>query len=542
MITSLRLLLGLTAATWLLTPLAVAQEAKPEPSAEEAPAEVIDPKVAFKKVLKTITEKECYELVQTLAGPEMRGRGTMTPGFDKAADFVIAELTALGYEGAGDKGSFRLPINLSCLVPGEDCAFDWSSRTEEENPAKVEQDFVPVLGTAALAAEGEAVFVGYAIDSKKDKWVDIKPRDVKGKIVFAFTREPRADDRKSKRFEGAESTRESSIQRKAQAVFDAGGIGLVLVPDPGLVPESNLPLPGMVPYVTRGAANPQGIAGIVKMPEIPVVSVSREIAAKIFATDIDAYAASMDKRLKPKLLEAGSEARVSFTVSLRSSSRQAYNIGAVIRGSSGDGSVVVLGAHLDHVGFDMLTPDESLRTSIHPGADDNASGSAALLEVAEAFAGYQPQVDVLFLWFTGEEVGLLGSQEYCKDPLYPHENTIAMLNMDMVGRGEDDLINIGGLWSRPEWETLIKKVHKRSRSRLKMDNDQGRDLYARSDQYSFHQEGVPGLFFFEADLNKNKVYHKVGDVAETIDGKKMARIAQLFAATAWVLAFEGERP
>lgn len=544
MISSLRRLLCFSATFGVLSFSVFAQEAAPgqEPVVEEAPVEVEDPKVVFPKMLKTITEDECYDLVQTIAGLDMRGRGTMTPGFDKAADFVVEELKALGYEGAGDKGSFRIPINLSCLIPGEDCSFDWSSRSEEVNPPKVEQDFVPVLGTAALAAEGEAVFVGYAIDSKKDKWVDLKPRDVKGKIVFAFTREPRADDTKSKRFEGSESTRESSIQRKAQAVFDAGGIGLVLVPDPGLVAEAHLPLPGMVPYVTRGAANPQGIAGIVNMPEIPVVSVSREIAAQIFATDIEAYAKSMDKRLKPKLLKAGPDSRVSFKVSLSSGSRQAYNLGAVIRGSSGDGQVVILGAHLDHVGFDMLTPAESLRASIHPGADDNASGSAALLEVAEAFAGHQPQSDVLFLWFTGEEIGLLGSTEYCKEPLYPHENTIAMLNMDMVGRGDDDLINIGGLWSRPEWEKFIKDIHKRSRSRLKMDNDQGRDLYARSDQYSFHQEGVVGLFFFEADLNKNKVYHQVGDVAETIDGKKMERIAQLFAATAWALAFEGERP
>lgn len=512
----------------------------------QAPAETVapfDPAKAFPGMLKTITEDECFEHVQVLAAPDKRGRGTMTPGFDLAADYVIAELTAAGLQGAGPDGSFKMPITLPAFLPGEACSFDWSGRPMEEDAPVVEKDFVPVLGSPDLAAEGEAVFVGYAIDSKKEKWVDLNPRDVKGKVVFAFTREPRADDRKFKRFEGAASTRESALVRKAQAVYDAGGIGLVLVPDPGLVPEEDIPLPGMVPYVSRGGGGTAAqMTSRLGFPEIPVVSVSRAVAGRIFDTDLTAYHASIDKKLKPKLLEAEKDLRVSLRVAMEAGSRETYNLGAVIKGSSGSGKVLVLGAHLDHVGFDLFSQAETLRTSIHPGADDNASGSAALLEVAEAFAGHPPVHDILFLWFTGEELGLLGAREYCADPLYPHEDTIAMLNMDMVGRGDDKLINIGGLWDRPAWADFIKKQHKRSKSKLKMDNDQGRDLYARSDHFMFHQEGVVALFFFEADLPKNKVYHQVGDVPEDIDGRKMERICQLFAATAWALAYEDLRP
>jgi len=157
-------------------------------------------------------------------------------------------------------------------------------------------------------------------------------------------------------------------------------------------------------------------------------------------------------------------------------------------------------------------------------------------------APHKPKHDILFLWFTGEELGLLGSRKYCENPLVPHEQTIAMLNMDMVGRGDTKKVNIGGLWSRPRWADFVEAQHKRIKSKLKMDNEQGRDLYARSDQYSFHTQDVVGLFFFEADLETNKSYHQPSDVGESIDGKKMSLIAQLFTACAWAIAYEGQRP
>jgi len=533
-----RLLAASFAALLLLTSLSAQTPTAPTDGPDTVAVE--DPVAAMPRVLKTISEEECYDHVQILASLDNRGRGTFTPGFDKAADYVVETLKGLGIEGAGEEGSYRLPITLAAIVPGPDCAFDWSDRPSEEEALVVEKDFVPVIGTKPLSADGEAVFVGYAIDSKKEKWVDIKSRDVRGKIVFAFTREPRADDPKFKRFEGADSTRESALKRKAQAVYEAGALALVIVPDPGLMSEDDLPLSGMVPYVTPTPPNVRGLINRLGFPDIPVVSVSRAVAGRIFDTDINAYAASIDKKLKPKLLETKKDMRVSLTVSLEAGEREGYNLGARIPGSSKDGKVVILGAHLDHVGFDVF--QDEMRISVHPGADDNASGSATLLEVAQAFAGHTPKTDVLFLWFCGEELGLLGSREYCKHPIYPHEDTIAMLNMDMVGRGEDKIINIGGLWDRPEWESFLKQQHKRIKSKLKMDNDQGRDLFARSDHYSFHQEGVVSLFFFEADLIKNKVYHQVGDVADSIGGRKMERIGQLFAAVAWALAFEGERP
>ena len=505
--------------------------------AAQAPAETSA--ATLDSVLESITEEECYDNVQVLAAKGMGGRGTMTAGFDAAATFIEEQLETLGYTPAnGD--NFRHPVVLNCVVAGKECHFLVSGLGEEVETLVVERDFVPVIGSRERAASGEAVFIGYAIDSKKNKWSDIKKKDVKGKIVFAFSREPWADNPKSKKFDGIEASRESEVASKAKAVMEAGALALVLIPDPGLVADDALPLPGMVPFVDSRGGGPTAFQRGLNMPDIPVMSVSRAVAGRIFDRDFTKEHANIDKKKKAKAVKAKKGVSLQLAVEWSSDNRQTYNLAALLKGSADTGEVLVVGAHLDHVGYDVMS--DNMKLQVYPGADDNASGSASLLEVAQALAGTTPQCDILFLWFTGEELGLLGSNAYCEDPIFPHKNTIAMFNMDMVGRGHRKTINIGGLWDRPGWEDLIKDVHKRIKSPLKMDNKQGRDLYARSDQYSFHQKGVPGLFFFEADLNSNKVYHKPGDVAETIDGKKMESIARLFTACVWAVAHEGARP
>lgn len=500
-------------------------------------AEVYE-RTTLKEVLETITEEDSYDNVQILAAPGMGGRGTLTPGHDKAAKYVEDQLTALGYQPANGE-SFRIPVPISCVIASSESHFEVSG-LEEEIPYVLEKDFVPIIGSHEETAFGEGVFIGFAIDSKKEKWRDIKKKDVKGKIVFAFTREPFADDPKARRFDGTKSTRYSEVKQKALEIEKAGGLALVLIPDPGMLSEPDAPVPGMTPFVDTRGAGPVGYQKNFGFPAFPVMSVSREVAGRIFDEDFDALYYSMEKKKKPKTLKTKKGVELRLGVAWETGTRESFNLAALLPGKAGDGKHLVLGAHLDHVGFDVTA--DSVRFQLRPGADDNASGSAALLEVAQGLAGTKPEIDVLFLWFTGEEMGLLGSKEYCNDPLFPHGNAVAMFNMDMVGRGDTKKINIGGLWDRPGWTKLVEDMHKRIKSPLKMDNEQGRDLYARSDQYSFHQKDVVGLFFFEADLNSNKSYHQPTDVADTIDGKKISLIAKLFTACVWAVAFEGVRP
>ncbi|KAA3607805.1 MAG: hypothetical protein DWQ01_12010 [Planctomycetota bacterium] len=502
-----------------------------------------EPLPPLKPVLESITIEECESLVQVLAGPAMMGRATPSAGLDKAAAFVEEQLQSLGLEPAGPDGSYRLPYDLPCLVPAEGTAMSWAFPGKEAATLKVGADFVPIAGSKEASARGEAVFAGFAIQAPKERWKDLDPRKIRDKVVFAFTGEPRENDPKFRGFEGADPSKYGSILHKIQAVAEAGAAALVLVPDPHRYPEHDGPMDGVAPYGLREGIRAEQISRISRWPKIPVFSASRKVASEIFGTDMEAHFASLNKKKKSKLLEPKKMVEVALSAAWEGKNLSYYNLAARLPGTDGDGEVVILGAHLDHVGNNLGPAIFGMGSqAIHPGADDNASGSAALLETAQALASLKPKEDILFLWFTGEEIGLRGSMAYCRDPLYPHDKTIGMLNMDMVGRGDRKKMNIGGLWSRPEWAKLVKAQAKRAKIRLKLDLNQGRDLYARSDQYAFHRQDVPALFFFEADLNDNKVYHQPGDVPETIDARKMTEITKLFTATAFALAVEGERP
>jgi len=497
----------------------------------------------YEQMLAGITEKSVEATLQVLAGPSMQGRGTFTPGFDRAADFVSDQLQALGLEALGVDGGYRLPYSLDCVRPKEaDCAFSWEGASDEELPA-LGSGFVPMLGSQKGAASGEAVFAGYGIQSKDEKWSDYKEKDVRGKIVFAFTREPWADDAKQKRFEGAEPVKDSQLTRKVKEAADAGAIGFVFVPDVGVEENEDRAFLSAVMMPSGRGGGVSAVEGRYGYPAIPVMSVSRKTAAAVFGTDLAAYQAGIEKKKKSSLLK--SQMAVTLAAGFEVAPAQTYNLAARMRGSSpapdGEREVLVLGAHLDHVGLGVQQDSGASGVQAHPGADDNASGSTALLEVAAAFAGAQPEIDVLFLWFSAEELGLLGSVAYCENPLYAHERTVAMLNMDQIARTDPKEFNIGGAWGHKDWEDFVQDQAKRAKVKIKIDFKDGRDLFARSDQYSFHTKGVPSLFFFEGHINDNPVYHKPGDVPETIEVAKMTQVARVFATCAWAIAVEGVR-
>jgi len=478
------------------------------------------------------------DTLTVLAGPEMQGRGSFSPGFDRAATFVEGQLTALGLEPAGPDGSYRLPYSLPCVAPAPESSLRWEGMPAGDDAPKLGAGFVPLLGSAGGAAEAAAVFAGFGIQSKDENWSDYKDKDVKGKIVFAFTREPWADEAKQKRFAGPEPTPDGGLQAKARAAAAAGAVGMVFVPDPAIEPDDSRALLGAQLIPGGRGLTPEQVVAEMGFPAIPVMSASRAVAGAIFGKDVRAYHAEIEKKKKSSLLSSG-EMKVRMEARHHMAPVETYNLAARIRGTSGNGEVLVLGAHLDHVGWGTVREQGSLQT--YPGADDNASGSTALLEVAKGFAGTSPQIDVLFLWFSAEELGLLGSNAYCENPLYPMDKTVAMLNMDQIARTDPKEMNVGGTWDRDDWADFVQDHAKRSRSKIKIDFKGGRDLFMRSDHYSFFLKGVPALFFFEGNIEKNLVYHRPGDVPGTIEFGKVADVARVFAACAYAIAVEGAR-
>jgi peptidase M28-like protein/PDZ domain-containing protein len=200
------------------------------------------------------------------------------------------------------------------------------------------------------------------------------------------------------------------------------------------------------------------------------------------------------------------------------------NVAAVIPGTDPElkREIVVVGAHYDHVGrgsFGSLG-GPAAKGQIHNGADDNASGTSAVLELAEAFSMLPARRTILFLLFTGEEMGLVGSRYYCDHPLFPLEDTVAMLNMDMVGRSVDGYLFIGGMGTSPAWKPLVDRFTADQHFRLEL-KDGGK---APSDNSSFYAKNIPVLFFF---TNVHEDYHRPGDDWEKINFAGEREIARL---------------
>jgi Zn-dependent M28 family amino/carboxypeptidase len=198
---------------------------------------------------------------------------------------------------------------------------------------------------------------------------------------------------------------------------------------------------------------------------------------------------------------------------------------------------VVIGAHYDHVGVDT-------RGRVGCGADDNASGVAAMLEIVSALAQAGPRRSILACAFAAEEDGLIGSKALCDKLPVPRDKLVAMINLDMVGRGEAGEVAVLGLIENPKLEDVLERAKKLAPTKIKnIVMRQGQDLFARSDHYSFHQIGVPVLFFFEGlPIDKNKDYHTWRDTIDLVDVDKIGRTARLVFNTAWLLADDDERP
>ncbi|MBK8975399.1 MAG: M28 family peptidase [Planctomycetes bacterium] len=217
------------------------------------------------------------------------------------------------------------------------------------------------------------------------------------------------------------------------------------------------------------------------------------------------------------------------------------NVAALLEGTDDAlrDEVIVIGAHFDHVGVGRFGSREggrgSLDDEIHNGADDNASGTAGMLELAEALAMDPPRRSVLFLAFSAEELGLLGSAHYCRDPLVPLDRTVAMFNFDMIGRSEDDYLFVGGTGTSPAFDPLIAEHLDAAGLRVER-NPGGR---APSDNTPFYERDVPVLFFF---TNVHVDYHRVSDEAQFINYGTEERILRAAYGLVRAVADADDRP
>ncbi len=507
----------------------------------------------WKKGYDTVATSDLEQHERNLASPEMEGRDTPSAGLSRAADYIekcfrdaglepLPIAASTGSDAVAKQPSMRFTYtHLAQHEVAEECSLSLAVDGQPPKEFALDHDFVPVplLGGKA---EGTLVFLGFGINAPKEHFEDAKGKELRGAIALIVEGEPRHP----KLFEGSDPTRPADLWTKLVDLRDAGVVGVICVrrPPEKLVSKIKGPPIAPTPIGVREAfatwvGDPTPAAPNPLPPHLPpTIEVTPECAQLLLGESVEALAQKIDKSGKSIHMLPKSR-KVKLSSGAKSTEVTLEDVVAEIKGTDPELSreFVVIGAHYDHIGVDA-------RDRIGCGADDNASGSSALLELAQAFGGAHPRRSLLFISFSGEEKGLLGSQAFCKKPPIAASSMVAMVNMDMIGRGSPEELAVLGLNQNPELEKVLDRARKMSNVGVtKLVLRQGEELFQRSDHFSFHQIGVPVLFFFEGlPIEKNPDYHSWRDTVDKLDFEKMTRTTKMVFNTVWILANDDARP
>ena len=499
----------------------------------------------------------------------------------------------------GDETKNRLTIlrrnkaGLSAEQPG-----DAATAVESEQTPNDEQDdstlkavlgetFQPLgLGDSA-AVQGPVVFAGYGITAPELAYDDYSTIEARGSIVIVLRKEPQGPEA-DKRFDGSRNTRHAYFESKVRNAADHGAIGVLLVNDPASIAQAiesidrriaseteslaktksqleELPaeaanirlrqearigeITGMIEDLQRQRQIAgEGLMGIGDAGEktivagLPVISVSWSLASGLIESasgeTLKVVKRRIDDTVTPQTIDLRADA--SLETSLSPSETASSNVLGVMPGRGTlSGETIVIGAHYDHVGMGgpgSLAPGT---IAIHNGADDNASGTSVLLSsvdrIAELLDGVENHRQVLFIAFTGEERGLLGSEHYVNYPRFPLEKTVAMINLDMVGRLRNNDLTVYGTGTAPEFDALVERANKTTGFQLfKVTSG-----YGPSDHQSFYTRKIPVLFFF---TGLHADYHRPSDKIDKINFNGMARVTDITSTVVAELATAAQRP
>jgi Tol biopolymer transport system component len=471
--------------------------------------------------------------VEWLADDAREGRGPGTAGLEAAGAYLERRFRDAGIEAAGDEGyrqSFAIPVAVE-RKPATSLRIDG----REIDAAA----YTPLGFSASMVAEGAIVPVGYGVVAPELDHDDYAGQDVSGKIVLARRFVPDGD-----RFANdAAQRRYGDLRAKAFTARQRGAAALIVVDTPdGHAAATPAPTVAGSPSGGAAAANPHagapatsgtgGDAKPAEEAELPRLAVNSE-------SDAGIPVIALRRAVGEALFSGAHRARVE--VALQRVDAPAFNVVARVRAGrpSPLPGVIVLGAHYDHLGrggSGSLDPDGN---QVHNGADDNASGTAALLEAARLLSARRADLsrDVVFVAFSGEEEGVLGSTRWARRPTggVAAGDIVAMLNFDMVGRLRDNQVSVLGGDSAAEWKEWIGAVCDRERVRCAISGDG----YGPSDHAPFFAAGVPVLHFFSG---VHSDYHKPSDDTARLNAAGAAKIAGLAASVTLDLAAREARP
>ena len=469
----------------------------------------------------TITEEELKEHLFTYASDEFEGRETGKPGQKKAIAYLKGEYEKLGIQ-AGARGSYfqKVPLEFR-RVPQGSMSLGTTTLTQGE-------DFVTM---SAMEGEySEFVYVGFGI--QENDYNSYEGIDVNGKVVLAKSGEPMDASGKYVLSGSDEKSDWSNLSEgisKRRDVATALGAKALLLVDDNNFPRYQRYFKGMT-------ANNSGSMRLKSNQETAAIAILTSKAGRAF------HSSMMDD-------DSSAAVSLNWSANLSSNNEEvdSENVVALIKGSEKPDEYLVISSHLDHIGVSQ--------GQINNGADDDGSGTVSMLEIAEAFqeavkAGHGPKRSVVFLHVTGEEKGLLGSQYYAdQDPIFPLANTVANLNIDMIGRidpkrtGDRNYVYlIGSDKLSTELHELSEAVNTKY-TQIELDytyndkNDPNR-FYYRSDHYNFAKNNIPIIFYFNGT---HADYHRPSDTPDKINYDLLKNRSQLVFHTAWELANRAER-
>lgn len=485
----------------------------------------------------SITETDCLAHLKVLAGDSLEGRETGTPGQQKAAAYIARQFHAFGLKPAGEDGGWFQPFGLVKRGWG-----DVSFKAGDTEYGFLEDYFGwPGSNNEVDFENAELVFAGYGIDDAQ--YSDYEGLDVKGKVVLIHGGEPQDKDGNYHLTGTAErSNWTTDWQAKVKAATERGAIALITVSNSA---ERQLEVKSFVNYLR----NPEmELAGPSQpSPFCNVLYTTPRIGGELFgsAKKLEKAIAKIDKKLSPQGREL--DMPISLRIEKFESALLSENVLGMIPGSDRADEYVFVTAHYDHLG--------KSGELIYNGADDDASGTTALLEVAEAMGqayrtGNGPRRNVVFMTVSGEEKGLLGSEFYSEHPIYPMEHTVADLNIDMVGRVDEEhaetpmyVYLIGSDFLSSELHEISEGVA-RQFSDVALDytyntKDDPNRYYYRSDHYNFARHGVPVIFYMDGG---HEDYHQPTDTYDKIPLDVLAARTKLIFHTLWAVANRDARP
>jgi hypothetical protein len=464
------------------------------------------------------------EHVKYLASPEQQGRGAGSDGLLRAEEYVARQFESAGLEPAGENGSYLQPFTVTTgATMGEDNSFVVSQAGEQQR-LQPEQDYIPLNFSSSGSLSGNVVFAGYGVSANEFHYDDYFHLPVEDKIVVVLRYEPPSFSEERSGGREKHYTHHAHLVSKAINARNRGAKAVILLSgDTGK--EDKLVKFGSV-------AGPDN-AGIL------MVQVANAVAEKWFAAagkSLGDLQESINENTRAQSLVFPDSFSISLDVDIERKQATVHNVVGYLPGQTDE--YIIVGAHHDHLGYG---DDSSLAPSqigeVHAGADDNASGTAGVIELAKAFVrrGERPQRGILFMTFGGEEIGLLGSAHWAEHPTRPIEKAAAMINMDMIGRIRDSKVYVGGVGTGSTFKPLIEQAEKQNGLKV----DYSKETHSSSDHTSFAARQIPVLFFFSG-LHSD--YHKPSDTWEKINAEPAAQLLAMVGDIAASLAGAEERP